>query len=76
MRSSQNGLRHGRYSALHLIRLLGRWEREEEEKEKFKAIAQKMYEACCKSNVPPPERWEDIFEIMTREDLTNTWRSL
>jgi len=76
MRSSQNGLRHGRYSALQPIRTLARWERQEQEMEKFRAIARKMYEACCKSNVPPPERWEDIFEIMNREDFINIWRSL
>jgi hypothetical protein len=76
MRSSQNALRHGRYSCHDPIRLLAKWEREEIEMERFMAIAQKMYDACCKSNVPPPERWEDIFEIMKREDFINIWRSL
>lgn len=76
MRSSQNALKHGRYSIHDPIRTLARWQREEEEMERFRAIARKMYEACCKSNVPPPERWEDIFEIMNKEEFINIWRSL
>ncbi len=76
MRSSQNALKHGKYSIQYPLRTLARWEEQEIEMERFKAIARKMYDACCKSNVPPPEPWEDIFEIMDREEFINIWRTL
>ena len=76
MRSSQNALRHGRYSIYDPLRVLARWEREEIEMERFRAIAQKMYDAYSQSNAKPPERWSQIFEIMDREGFINIWRSL
>ena len=76
MRSSQNALRHGRYSIHDPIRTLARWEREEIEMERFRAIALKMLDAYSKSNAPIPERWEDIFEIMNKDEFINIWRSL
>ncbi len=76
MRSSQNALRHGRYSIHDPLRVLARWEREEIEMERFRAIAQKMFDAYFRSNATPPERWEQIFDHMQREEFINIWRSL
>ena len=76
MRSSQNALRHGRYSIHDPLRVLARWEREEIEMERFRAIAQGMFEAYFGSNAKPPERWEQIFDHMQREEFINIWRSL
>lgn len=76
MRSSQNALRHGRYSMHDPIRILARWEREEIEMERFRAIALKMFDAYSQSNAAVPERWEQIFEIMHKEEFINIWRSL
>ena len=76
MRSSQNALKHGRYSIQYPLRVLARWEEQEIEMERFKAIAKTMQEAYSKSNAQIPERWEDIFEIMDKEEFINIWRSL
>jgi len=76
MRSSQNALKHGRYSALEIFRTLARWEFEEQEMEKFKAIAHKMKDAYEKSNATPPQRWEEVFDHMKREDFIELWRKL
>lgn len=76
MRSSQNALRHGRYSYHDPIRLLAKWERQEIEMERFKAIALKMLDAYSQSNAAPPERWQQIFEFMDKEEFINIWRSL
>jgi len=76
MRSSQNALRHGRYSYHDPIRLLARWEEQEIEMERFRAIALKMFDAYSQSNAAVPERWEQIFEIMHKEEFINIWRSL
>jgi hypothetical protein len=76
MRSSQNALRHGRYSIHDPLRVLARWEREEVEMERFKAIAQTMFDAYFGSNAKPPERWKQIFDHMQRDEFINIWRSL
>jgi hypothetical protein len=55
---------------------LAKWERQEIEMERFKAIALKMREAYSQSNAAVPERWEDIFEIMDKQEFINIWRSL
>lgn len=76
LRSSQNALRHGKYSMHDPLRILAKWQREEEEMERFRAIAKTMQEAYAKSNAPIPERWESIFEFMDKEEFINIWRSL
>ena len=76
MRSSQNGLKHGRYSALEVFRTLARWEREEQEMKKFRARAIEMRDAYAKSNTPPPQLWDEVFDHMTREDFIELWNKL
>jgi len=43
---------------------------------RFRAIALKMFDAYSQSNAAVPERWEQIFEIMHKEEFINIWRSL
>ena len=76
LRSSQNALKHGKYSMHDPLRILAKWQREEEEMERFRAIAKTMREAYSKSDAAIPERWEQIFEIMDKDEFINIWRSL
>ena len=76
LRSSQNALKTGLYSSFEPIRVLARWELEEQEMERFRARVIKMREAYAKSDTPPPQRWEELFEHMSREDFVREWRKL
>jgi hypothetical protein len=66
---SQNALKTGLYSSFEPIRILAKWEREEQEMEKFRARVIKMREAYAKSNTPPP-LWEEAFELI--DHVANT----
>jgi hypothetical protein len=67
---SQNALKTGLYSSFEPIRILAKWEREEQEMEKFRARVIKMREAYAKSNTPPPPLWEEAFELI--DHVANT----
>ena len=76
LRSSQNALKTGLYSSFELIRVLARWELEEQEMERFRAIIKTVMDAYSKSDTSPPQRWEEVFEHMSREDFLREWRNL
>ena len=73
---SQNALKTGLYSSFEPIRILARWEREEQEMEKFRARAIKIREAYDQSNATPPQRWEEVFDHMTRENFVREWNKI
>ena len=76
LRSSQNALKTGLYSSFEPIRVLARWELEEQEMERFRAIIKTVMDAYSKSDATPPLRWAQVFENMSREDFLREWRKL
>ena len=73
---SQNALKTGLYSSFEPFRVLARWEREAEAMERIRQIMLKMKDAYENSDTPPPQRWEEVFDHMTREDFIELWRKL
>ena len=73
---SQNALKTGLYSSFEPIRVLARWEREAEAIERIYQIMLKMEDAYENSDTPPPQRWEQVFKNMSREDFLRAWRKL
>ena len=73
---SQNALKTGLYSSFEPIRVLARWEREAEAIERIHQIMLKMEDAYENSDTPPPQRWEQVFKNMSREDFLRAWRKL
>lgn len=39
-------------------------------------IMLKMEDAYENSDTPPPQRWEQVFKNMSREDFMTEWRKL